>query len=378
MKRSLFYYDCPVELIAQEPAQKRDESRLLVFHNSEITDRTFFELPNILENIFSLNENKKCLLIGNNSKVYPARLKVYRKTGARCEIFVLEVEEKEFYSCLIRQKAKIKENEILYLDQNLTTPIFEVIDLENPKIKPLFSESMADFLHVHGSTPLPPYIKRKNEDNNKQTKDKSRYQNVYANNNNLGSSAAPTAGFHFTPEIIASLPKFNIDIDYVTLHVGLGTFLPVKSENITEHFMHTEHYCLSASLVKKIFYYLENNWPIVFIGTTSLRSTESFFRKVLNEAKEINPQNKEYVESALAYADKWHSTNLFLYPENETERRLPLVGNGIITNFHQSESSLLMLVASIMGFQNLKKIYGHALEQQYRFFSYGDSSLLVF
>lgn len=368
MKRIQFNYHCPADLIAQEPTKDRDASRLLLFEkNRGISDHFFSELPELLSQKFALEQNhNKILLIGNNSKVYPARLKLFLSNGAKCELFLLEIQKQESYSCLLKPKSKMKQNEILYLDENGQYPVFQLIDHQNSKVCPLFAESVLEFLEKHGSTPLPPYIKRLD------TNDKIRYQNIYASNSYTGSSAAPTAGFHFTDELIENLSKNNINMDYVTLHVGLGTFLPVKTENIAEHMMHEENYFISSALIKKIFAYKANNWPIIFVGTTSLRTVESFFRKLKQFDSNV------HLDSALQFADQWHSTNLFLYPKHDNDLQLPIVGNAIITNFHQPESSLLMLVASLIGFNNLKMVYDHALKQKYRFFSYGDSSLLIF
>lgn len=368
MKRIEFNYHCPPNLIAQEPAQKRDESRLLVFDKQGgIYDHLFKNLPDILAKQFSLDQtSKKILLICNNSKVYQARLNVFLNNGRQCELFLLEADKKSVYSCLLKPKAKMKQDEIFYLDEKCENAIFQLIDYENSKVRPLFSESVLDFLDKHGSTPLPPYIKRLNQN------DKFRYQNIYAADQYVGSSAAPTAGFHFTDDVIVNLNKHHIELDYVTLHVGLGTFLPVKTEKIDDHVMHEENYLISSELVKKIFHYQQNNWPIIFVGTTSLRSVESFFRKVCQVDSTLQ------LNSALCLSDQWHSTNLFLYPKHEDDIQLPIVGDAIITNFHQPESSLLMLVSSLVGYNNLKTIYEHALNQKYRFFSYGDSSLLIF
>lgn len=368
MQRIQFNYHCPAELIAQEPALKRDQSRLLIFEkNKEICDHFFKDLPDVLRERFSLNQkNKKLLLICNNSKVYPARLKLFFSNGKKCELFLLEIEKKDSYSCLLSPKSKMKPNEIFYLDEKCEQAVFQLIDFENSKVILLFSESILEFLEKYGSTPLPPYIKRLSEN------DKLRYQNIYASKHSIGSAAAPTAGFHFTEEVIDNLKKYNIQIDYVTLHVGLGTFLPVKTENISDHLMHEENYLLSFELVEKIFQFKQNHWPIVFVGTTSFRSVESFLRKVLCFDADL------HLASALQFANQWHSTNLFLYPKHEEDIQSPIVGSALITNFHQPESSLLMLVANLIGFKNLKIIYEHALNKKYRFFSYGDSSLLLF
>lgn len=368
MKRIQFNYHCPEELIAQEPAQKRDESRLLVFEKHKSIEDDFFKnLPTVLSRVFlSQNKNKKILLVCNNSKVYPARLKLFISNGRQCELFLLDVKNKTSCPCLLKPKSKMKQGEIFYLDKTCEHPVFKLTDYDNPTVAALFSEPILEFLDNHGSTPLPPYIKRLDES------DKIRYQNIYASHRYTGSSAAPTAGFHFTHGLIENLHQHNIDLNYVTLHVGLGTFLPVKTDAISDHVMHEEKYFISSELIEKIYHYQENKWPIVFVGTTSLRSVESFFRKV----REFDPVLKS--SSAVALSNQWHVTNLFLYPKDEYDVQRPIIGDALITNFHQPESSLLMLVASLIGYQNLKTIYDHALNQKYRFFSYGDSSLLVF
>jgi len=381
MKLSQFNYNCPSELIAQKPAEERESSRLLVYkQNGAISDHIFNELPHVLNNIFKLQESKKkLLLIGNNSKVYPARVKAYRKTGARCEVFILELGTKETYKCLIRPKSKLKENEVLYLDKHAKTPIFQIVNLYTSTIKPLFSEPIEKFLEKHGRTPLPPYIKRNIDDYHQiDETDKTRYQNLYAHEKLIGSAAAPTAGLHFSEDILQDLSSYNIELSHITLHVGLGTFLPVKSSHISEHTMHEEHYCMPSKTIQKIFHFLKNDWPIVYIGTTSLRSTESFFRKLQEDIHLKKDHIYDYKTDAEGLAGQWISTNLFLYPKTETEQTKPIIGNGLITNFHQPESSLLMLVASIVGFHQLNKIYAHALKEKYRFFSYGDSSFLTF
>ncbi len=386
MKRSQFNYHCPPELIAQTPAQAREESRLLVFtKDKRIEDKNFSDILDSLNSEFSLKDkNQKLLLIGNNSKVYPARLRVYRKTGAKCEVFILEIGNKEEYSALIKPKSKLQENEILFLDKEGQIPVFQITNFQDSKVKPLFKESISDFLENYGDTPLPPYIKRSaNADISKEQieqkkQDKNRYQNVYAENKRVGSSAAPTAGFHFSQQILDKLPEYNIEMQNITLHVGLGTFLPVKTEEISAHTMHEETYRMNYKTVSKIFEYLENDWPIIFIGTTSLRATESFFRDILDISQQKKLNSDQYKITALKFADEWRATKLFLYPKDETAQSNPLVGNALITNFHQPESSLLMLVSHIIGFQNLQKIYTHAVKNKYRFFSYGDSSLLIF
>lgn len=386
MKKEFFNYDLPEDLIAQVPLSQRSASRLLVCNSTEksILDNKFEDLPKILNKIFSLSEKqKKLLLIANNSKVYPARVRIQRITGGRGEVFFLERGNKANYACLLRPKNKLKVGEILYSDDDRKVPLFKVENLENPSVSLVLHESLEIILDKYGEMPLPPYIQRDpNKVQNYTSMDKERYQTVYANSKEQGSSAAPTAGLHFTEEIIAQCKEQNIIFSSATLHVGLGTFLPVQSENIEEHDMHEEIFMLSEELVKKIIEHLENNWPIVFIGTTSLRAVESFFRHIfqnLNYAEfNKNLLGKNLSKILLPYANKWLQTKLFIYPKNKLDIVKPFIGNAIITNFHQPCSTLAMLIAALMGYEFWQKFYAHAIENRYRFLSYGDSSLLIF
>lgn len=386
MKKEFFNYELPEDLIAQVPLPHRSASRLLVCNanNNSITDKNFSEINDTLKNLFSLKKsNKKLLLIANDSKVYPARVRVRRATGGRGEVFFLERGQKDNYSCLLRPKSKLKLGEVLYSDDGKNEALFKVTSLEPPFVSLLPPLALDAILEKYGEMPLPPYIQRDpHKIKNLSQVDKERYQTVYANYKEQGSSAAPTAGLHFTENIIAQCEKDNIEFTSTTLHVGLGTFLPVQAENVDAHEMHHEMYLISSELLNKIIFYLENDWPIVFIGTTALRSVESFFRMIfsnLNYAEfKLLLNEKKLRNYLMPFADKWYSTNLFIYPKNKTEKIKPFVGHGIITNFHQPCSTLVMLISALMGYEFWREFYKHAIAQQYRFLSYGDSSLLIF
>jgi len=386
VKTNLFHYELPEDLIAQVPLENRNESRLLVCNSKQksIIDKNFNELPEILNDTFKLKENNsKVLLIANNSRVYPARVRIRRKTGAHGEVFFLEKGIKSQYKCLLRPKSKLKINEILYADNDKEIPLFKVTNFDPPMVSLIDDRSLDLILDEFGEMPLPPYIQRDPQKNKANINlDNERYQTVYSNINEKGSAAAPTAGLHFTPEIIEKCQNENVEFGYVTLHVGLGTFLPVQSEDIHNHEMHEEYYFISEELSEKLIRFLENDWPIVFVGTTSLRAIESYFRYIFpdqNKNEIIKLANEKKLNSILnKEINKWIPTKIFIYPESKNHQIIPLIGNAIITNFHQPESTLAMLIAALMGFDFWKEFYNHAIEKKYRFFSYGDSSLLVF
>ena len=244
--------------------------------------------------------------------------------------------------------------------------------------------------------PLPPYIKRDPQKVSHHTGelDKERYQTVYSQDELVGSSAAPTAGLHFTENIISQCQLAGAEFVYVTLHVGLGTFFPIQTEMLAAHAMHEEHYYIDKYVASKICEYTLKMYPIFFVGTTSLRTTESFFRKIMGNYFKHHKyfcsesfSHEEFL-SILAredfysflndYTDKWQSTNLFIFPQDKGSIIKPIIGDALITNFHQPESTLAALVAAIMGYDFWKKFYLHAVHHHYRFFSYGDSSLLIF
>jgi len=385
MRREDFFYELPEELIAQAPVAQRDHSRLLVckVQGHTIEDKNFYELPELLSHIFSLKKNfKQLLCVVNDSRVYPARVRIARKTGARGEVFLLETGEKPSYACLLRPKSKLKVGEILYSDCD-NAPLFKVECLEPPRVSLMRGASLQALLEQYGEMPLPPYIERDpNKVRESKNLDKERYQTVYCERSQTGSSAAPTAGLHFTSEIMEKCERQGVEFAGVTLHVGLGTFAPVQSDDVNDHIMHEEHYCVSRKTFEKVNAYLVQGFPIVFVGTTSLRAMESFMRRQLQAEQRDNAlnlaQNKKLLPLFEHDVDQWHSTNLFIFPQNKDLRILPCIGNGIITNFHQPESTLSMLIAALMGYDFWQEFYQHAIAQKYRFFSYGDSSLLVF
>lgn len=361
--RKDFYYDIPQELIAQTPTSNRDESRLLVCdaRTKFVEDRNFREIAQVIKEKLCMN-TEKVLLIVNDSRVYPARVRIKRQTGARGEVFLLETGDKESYRCLLRPQSKLKVGEILYSDFD-NSPIFKVTNLDSPQVSLFPSVQLQSILDKYGEMPLPPYIERDPKRvKDKKKLDKERYQTVYSDLNKIGSAAAPTAGLHFTEKTMLECKNMGIEFVSVTLHVGLGTFSPVQVDELNTHPMHEEHYFLSHTTLNKILDYKKNNWPIIYVGTTSLRAVESFFRNTIENQK----------------VDTWLPTKLFLYPQGKDDKIKPSVGNAIITNFHQPESTLAMLVAALMGYNFWKEFYMHAIENKYRFFSYGDSSLLIF
>ena len=344
MKTSDFFYELPAELIAQQPLEHRDASRMLVARNNRCTDSTIQNLPQILREAFPTGP---LTLVVNDSRVYPARVKIQRSTGAQGEVFFLETgDEKESYKVLLRPQAKLKTGEWLLAGEE---PLIQVTSLDPPLVR--LACPLSELLARHGQMPLPPYIKRPAPQNS----DKERYQTIFASQE--GSAAAPTAGLHFTPRLKAACENLGIQFAPVTLHVGLGTFAPVQTENLTDHPMHEEWFLVPKSTAQILTEAQQGKGTIIFVGTTSLRAVESYFRA---------QQPKE----------TWTATRLFLYPQ---ERPLSLaVGQGLLTNFHQPESTLVMLVSALMGYSFWKRSYTHAIQGKYRFFSYGDANLILF
>ncbi len=386
MKTSLFQYVLPSHLIAQTPLHIRNQSRLLICKKNQrtIEDRAFYEIPEELEKIFSLKaRNAKLLLIANDSCVYPARVNIQRATGAQGEVFFLETGHLKEYHCLLRPQNKIKKNELLYAAQDSSIPLFQVTNFNPTRVLLKNNLSLDFILEKYGRMPVPPYIHRKStQDSEFSDLDKQRYQTVYANRNAAGSCAAPTAGLHLSEEMIKNFHHHSVEMTSVTLHVGLGTFLPVQSQTIENHQIHKEHYFIPKLTAEKILLFLEKKWPILFVGTTSLRAVESFFQKAFPDKEsffntELKNQ-KNISETLIQNTEKWLSTNIFIHPKNRNDAFVPYIGNGLITNFHQPGSTLVMLVAALMGFDFWKQFYHHALSQQYRFLSYGDSNLLIF
>ncbi len=358
MNISEFDYELPLDLIAQMPADKRENSRMMVLdrQNHSVTHKHFFDIVDYLD------END--LLVLNDTKVIPARLfGVKEETGAKIEVFLLNESKlsQKFLSCdnvsirnctiwdvLIKPSKRIKSGTVIKICDDLTViPIKKLEDAGEWQVELHYNGNLYQILNKVGNIPLPPYIERKSQTEELKEFDKVRYQTVYAHNE--GSVAAPTAGLHFTSQILQKLKDKGVDIAYVTLNVGLGTFRPVKCENILDHKMHSETFEISKEASDKINKAISDGKNIVAVGTTSVRTLETAFQKFGC----IKPCHD--------------SSELFIYPPYEFK-----VVDKLITNFHLPKSTLLMLVSAFAGKNFIFEGYKQAVEQKYRFFSYGD------
>ena len=341
MLRSDFYYDLPQELIAQVPLEHRDASRLLTVDRRTGTceDKHFADILEYLR-------PGDCLVL-NDSRVLPARLLGERVgTGAHVELLLLTPHGNDTWEVLAGPGRRAKPGDtIAFGDGLLTAHILEVMEGGNRLVKFTYEGNFYEVLERIGQMPLPPYIHEK-------LQDKERYQTVYSRE--LGSAAAPTAGLHFTPELLEKVQAMGVEIAYVTLHVGLGTFRPVKEEEITAHKMHTEHYTLGAEAAAIINRTRERGGRVIAVGTTSCRTLESV----------------GLTDGRVEPGEGW--TGIFIYPGYEFQ-----VLDGLITNFHLPESTLIMLVSAFAGYEHTMAAYRHAVEKKYRFFSFGDAMLIV-
>lgn len=341
MKTSDFYYDLPQELIAQEPLKDRASSRLLVLHkdSGEIEHKIFRDITEYLK-------KGDCLVI-NDTKVLPARLIGERKnTGARVEILLLVRKDLDTWEVLTYPGKKAKPGDVItFGDGRLEAEILEVIEGGNRIVKFHYDGVFENILEELGEMPLPPYITHKLED-------KNRYQTVYAVHD--GSAAAPTAGLHFTPELLQQIKDMGVEIAHVTLHVGLGTFRPVKVEDVTNHEMHSEYYVVEESEAEKINNVKKDGGRIIAVGTTSTRTLES-----------VTDEN-----GVVHAGSGW--TKIFIYPGYKFKAI-----DCLITNFHLPESTLIMLVAALVGKDRILDTYKIAVEEKYRFFSFGDAMFIV-
>ena len=341
MRKSDFNFNLPQELIAQSHAQPRDHSRLLVLHrqSGEIEDRHFYDLPEYLK--------AGDVLVVNNSKVLPARLFGQKPTGAHAEILLLKQLQKDCWECLVRPGKRLQEGAVVNIGDKLTATMGK--SLIDGKREVYFSyaegENFFALLDELGKMPVPPYITKELEDN-------SEYQTVYAQP--VGSSAAPTAGLHFTQELLAKLKDMGVQLAQVTLHVGLGTFRPVKEEDITAHIMHTESYSIDEENAAIIAAAMKEGRRVICTGTTSCRTLES--------AWQAHGEIKACSED----------TGIFIYPGYSFG-----VMGGLITNFHLPESTLIMLVSAFAGYENTMAAYQHAVDDRYRFYSFGDAMLVI-
>lgn len=340
MKTSDFYYDLPEELIAQDPLEDRSSSRLMHLNREtgEISHHHFREILQFLR-------PGDCLVI-NDTKVIPARLYGHKEeTGALIEILLLKRREKDVWECLVKPGKKARPGARLTFGNGiLKGEILDIVDEGNRLIQFEYEGIFEEILDQLGEMPLPPYITHK-------LKDKNRYQTVYAKNE--GSAAAPTAGLHFTKELLEQVEAMGVKIAHVTLHVGLGTFRPVKVEDVTEHHMHSEFYVVEEDQAALINETKKNGGRIISVGTTSCRTLES--------AADEN--------GILHAGSGW--TEIFIYPGYQFK-----IIDGLITNFHLPESTLLMLVSALAGKEHILAAYEEAVRERYRFFSFGDAMFI--
>ena len=340
MDISLFDFELPEELIAQSPAEKRDESRLLLIDKDKKTyeDKVFHDIIDYLR--------PGDVLVRNNTKVLPARLfGVKEGTGAHVEVLLLKQIEGDIWECLTGNAKAIKVGSIISFKDGLLRA--ECVGRKDEGIrlmKFIYKGIFLEILNEVGNMPLPPYIK-------KQCADNSRYQTVYAKV--LGSAAAPTAGFHFTQELLEKISQKGIEILDVTLHIGLGTFKPVKEQKVEDHVMHTEHYEMSKEVAEKLNQAKKDGRRIIAVGTTATRTLEAIMQK-----------HGKFVETS-------DDTAIFIKPGYEFKAI-----DCLITNFHLPKSTLIMLVSALIGREFTLEVYRHAVEERYRFFSFGDSMFI--
>ena len=334
-----FTYELPQELIAQYPLEPRDHSRLLVVdkNTGTIEHRYFYDLCEYLRH--------DDLLVFNDTRVIPARLHGVKDTGARVEVFLLTRLNSTDWEVLVKPGRKLRVGAKIKFSDDLSCDIIADTDFGGRIARFYYNGVFEEILDRLGETPLPPYITH-------QLEDKNRYQTVYAKH--TGSAAAPTAGLHFTPELLKEIEEKGIDIARVTLHVGLGTFRPVKVDEITDHHMHSEFYQVDEEAAKKINRAKDSGHRVICVGTTSCRTIES----AADETGHLKPTSG------------W--TEIFIYPGYKFK-----ILDGLITNFHLPESTLIMLVSALAGREHVLAAYEEAVQERYRFFSFGDAMLII-
>lgn len=340
MRTKDFYFDLPEELIAQTPIAQRDASRLLVLdqESGAWEHKHFFDLPDYLR-------SGDCLIL-NNSRVLPARLLGKRVPGGGvCEVLLLIDRGDNVWECLVRPGKKMRKGaQVSFGDGELTAEVVDELPGGNRLVKFSYEGIFLEVLDRLGKMPLPPYIKAELED-------RERYQTVYSKVN--GSAAAPTAGLHFTPELLERLKSMGVNIGYVTLHVGLGTFRPVKEDEITNHEMHSEYCVIPQETADLINVTKKKGGRVICVGTTSCRTIESWAQE----------------DGTMKASAGW--TNIFIYPGYKFK-----VLDALITNFHLPESTLIMLVSALAGREQTLAAYEEAVKERYRFFSFGDAMLI--
>lgn len=339
MKTSDFSYDLPPELIAQTPLEKRDSSRLMTLNKEtgEIEHHHFYELVDYLR-------PGDCLVM-NNSRVLPARLIGRRETGGACEVLLLIDRGNKTWECLVRPGKKLRPGaKVIFGDGKLTAEVTEVLEDGNRLVRFDYEGIFLEILEELGKMPLPPYIKE-------ELQNQERYQTVYSKVS--GSAAAPTAGLHFTPELLKQIEEKGVKLAYVTLHVGLGTFRPVKVDDVETHDMHSEYCVIPPETARVINETKRNGGRVICVGTTSCRTIESWAN-----------------EDGTVRADGgW--TKIFIYPGYRFK-----VLDALVTNFHLPESTLIMLVSALAGKENVLHAYEEAVRERYRFFSFGDAMFI--
>ena len=344
-KLSSYDYKLPQSLIAQHPAPKRDQSRMLFLErkSGKISNRNFTE-------IVSLLPESSCLVI-NNTKVLPARIPGKRQSGGKIEALLIEENNNGDWSAIVRKAGRIKKGERLeFCDGKLLAKAKERLEEGEWLLEFEETERLKERLEDVGLPPLPPYIERRNASDLQNTKDRERYQTCFATE--PGAIAAPTAGLHFTPEILTEIGNRGIDILEVTLHVGLGTFSSIDQEDIRKHKMHAEFFSVSSQTLRQLQVYQNNNKQMINVGTTSVRVLETLVRQNFQESS------------------GW--TDIFIYPPCKFS-----MTDGLLTNFHLPKSTLMLLVSAFCGREFLLSSYQHAVAEKYRFFSYGDCMLIL-
>lgn len=340
MKTSDFNFDLPQELIAQTPIERRDASRLLVLDKATGAweHRHFFDLPEYLR-------SRDCLIL-NDSRVLPARLLGQRLPGGgACEVLLLIDRGEKTWECLVRPGKHLRKGARLsFGDGELTAEVTEVLEGGNRLVRFEYDGVFLEVLDRLGKMPLPPYIKE-------ELQDRERYQTVYSKV--VGSAAAPTAGLHFTEDLLQKVQNEGVNIGYVTLHVGLGTFRPVKEDDITDHLMHSEYCVIPQETADLINTTKKNGGRVICVGTTSCRTLESWAAE----------------DGTMKASAGW--TNIFIYPGYRFK-----VMDALITNFHLPESTLIMLVSALAGRENVLNAYEEAVRERYRFFSFGDAMFI--
>lgn len=339
LKTSDFYYDLPEELIAQTPLEPRDSSRLLVYNRTtgEVFHRHFRDVGDYLK--------PGDLLVVNTTKVYPARIFAYTEHGGKVEILLLKRQNLTDWECLVKPGKKCREGVILVVNEELKAEIISRTDDGGRIVRFIFDGVFEDILSRVGEMPLPPYIHEK-------LKDKDRYQTVYCKQE--GSAAAPTAGLHFTLRLIDELKAKGVEFAEVQLNVGLGTFRPVKTDNLEHHKMHTEYYVIDEENAEKINKAKREGRRVIAVGTTSVRTLET----VADENGFVKAQSGD--------------TSIFIYPPYKFK-----CVEGLITNFHLPESTLVMLVSAFASREKILELYNLAVKEKYRFFSFGDAMFII-